>query len=77
MSAVMFSEVNAVLSEQGLTMKHGSVVDVTLIATQSSTKNQDKQRDVEMTQTLEGQSVVFWHKGAYRRPYGKRPCPYG
>lgn len=34
-----FAEVNAVLSEKGLSMKRGSVVDATLIAAPSSTKN--------------------------------------
>lgn len=51
----MFAEVDAVLYEKGLSMKYGSVVDATLIATPSSTKNKDKMRDPDMTQTKKPQ----------------------
>jgi len=49
-----------VLSEKGLSMKRGTVVDATLIAAPSSTKNKDKRRDPEMTQTRKGNQ---WHFG--------------
>ncbi len=35
-------------------MKCGTVVDATLVAAPSSTKNEDKKRDPEMTQTKKG-----------------------
>jgi IS5 family transposase len=54
LAVAIFAEVNAVLTEKGLSMKRGSVVDATLIAAPSSTKNQDKQRDPEMSQTKKG-----------------------
>ena len=41
-------------------MKRGTVVDATLIAAPSSTKNEDKKRDPEMTQTKKGNQ---WHFG--------------
>jgi IS5 family transposase len=43
-----------------LSMKRGTVVDATLIAAPSSTKNEDKKRDPEMTQTKKGNQ---WHFG--------------
>jgi IS5 family transposase len=54
LAVALFAEVNAVLSEKGLSMKRGSIVDATLIAAPSSTKNQDKQRDPKMSQTKKG-----------------------
>ena len=48
------------LSDKGLAMKHGTVVDAMLIAAPSSTKSQDRQRDPEMTQTKKGNQ---WHFG--------------
>lgn len=60
LAVVIFAEVNVVLSEKGLSMKRGTVVDATLIAAPSSTKNGDKKRDPEMTQTKKGNQ---WHFG--------------
>lgn len=60
LAAAIFAEVGAELSEKGLTMKCGTVVDATLIAAPSSTKNRDRRRDPEMTQTRKGNQ---WHFG--------------
>ncbi len=60
LAVAIFAEVGAVLSEKGLSMKRGTVVDATLIAAPSSTKNEDKKRDPEMTQTKKGNQ---WHFG--------------
>ncbi len=60
LAVAIFAEVNAVLSEKGFSMKRGTVVDATLIAAPSSTKNEDKKRDPEMTQTKKGNQ---WHFG--------------
>lgn len=49
LEVAIFAEVNVVLREKGQSMKCGSVVDATLIAAPSSTKNQDKKRDPEMS----------------------------
>jgi IS5 family transposase len=53
-------EVNALLIERGLLMSQGTLVDATLIAAPSSTKNQKHARDPEMHQTKKGNQ---WHFG--------------
>src|SRR5574340_1108971 len=52
--------VNAYLSRQGLLLKRGSIVDATIIAAPSSTKNATGERDPEMHQTKKGNQ---WHFG--------------
>lgn len=52
--------VNAILADKGLMLKQGTVVDATLIAAPSSTKNQNGERDPEMHQTKKGNQ---WHFG--------------
>jgi len=72
LAVAIFAEVNAVLNEKGLSMKRGSVVDATLIAAPSSTKNQDKQRDPEMSQTRKGNQWYFGMTNRRRRtPEGR------
>lgn len=56
----MFEAVNATLAAQGLLLKEGTVVDATLIAAPSSTKNSTGTRDPEMHQTQKGNA---WHFG--------------
>lgn len=53
-------EVNAMLIERGLLMSQGTLVDATLIAAPSSTKNREHARDPEMHQTKKGNQ---WHFG--------------
>src|SRR3990167_126435 len=43
--------VNAVLEKRGLLMKEGTIVDATIIAAPSSTKNDKQKRDPEMSST--------------------------
>lgn len=62
LAAAMFAEVSALLSEQGLSMKRGTVVDATLIAAPGSTKNQEKKRDPEMSQSKKGNQWYFGMK---------------
>jgi IS5 family transposase len=52
--------VNARLERKGLLLKKGSIVDATIIAAPSSTKNQQGERDPEMHQTKKGNQ---WHFG--------------
>ena len=52
--------VNTHLSRKGLLLKRGSIVDATIIAAPSSTKNSTGQRDPEMHQTKKGNQ---WHFG--------------
>ncbi len=59
----MLVEVNAMLLERGLLMSKGTLVDATLIAAPSSTKNQAHARDPEMHQTKKGNQWHFGLKG--------------
>ena len=59
--------VNDMLQAKGLMMKVGTVVDATLIAAPSSTKNRSGERDPEMHQTKKGNQWHFRHEGAHRR----------
>ena len=52
--------INAGLAQQGLMLKTGTVVDATIIAAPSSTKNKTGERDPEMRQTKKGKQ---WHFG--------------
>lgn len=56
----ILDEVNAHLGERSLLMREGTIVDATIIAAPSSTKNAKKERDPEMHQTRKGQE---WHFG--------------
>ena len=58
----ILEEVNALLSQRGLLLKVGTVVDATLIAAPSSTKNKDKERDAEMHSSKKGQQMYFGMK---------------
>ena len=51
LTQAMLVEINAMLIERGLLMSKGTLVDATLIAAPSSTKNQAHGRDPEMHQT--------------------------
>jgi IS5 family transposase len=51
LTEALFAEINAHLSEKGLTLKSGTIVDATIIHAPSSTKNRDKARDPEMSST--------------------------
>jgi len=54
--------VNAVLEKKGLLMKEGSIVDATIIAAPSSTKNDEQKRDPEMSSTKKGNQWYFGMK---------------
>jgi len=56
----VFEAVKAYLTEQGLLLAGGSIVDATIIHAPPSTKNQAKQRDPEMSSTKKGNT---WHFG--------------
>ena len=56
----IFKAINAYLTRKGLMLKRGSIVDATIIAAPSSTKNADGERDPEMHQTKKGNQ---WHFG--------------
>jgi len=58
----LFTAINADLTARGLLLREGTLVDATLIAAPSSTKNQEKQRDPEMHQTKKGNQWYFGMK---------------
>jgi IS5 family transposase len=60
LSLQILATVNATLTAKGLLLKSGTVVDATLIAAPSSTKNSSGERDPEMHQTKKGNQ---WHFG--------------
>jgi IS5 family transposase len=60
LTKALFEEINAHLAEQGLLMRAGTIVDATIIAAPSSTKNAGNTRDPEMHQAKKGNQ---WHFG--------------
>lgn len=56
----LFQEVVSLLSEHGLILREGTIVDATLIAAPPSTKNAARKRDPEMTSSKKGNQ---WHFG--------------
>jgi len=60
LGAEILSRVNSYLTRKGLMLKRGTIVDATIIAAPSSTKNADGERDPEMHQTKKGEQ---WHFG--------------
>jgi IS5 family transposase len=60
LTKAMFEVINAHLHQQGLLMRVGTVVDATIIAAPSSTKNASGERDPEMHQAKKGNQ---WHHG--------------
>ena len=56
----IFNEINAWLSDAGVLVKEGTLLDATIIEAPSSTKNKAGERDPEMHQTKKGNQ---WHFG--------------
>ena len=56
----IFEAVKAHLKANGMAMKQGTIVDATIIAAPSSTKNEKRERDPEMHQPCKGKQ---WHFG--------------
>ena len=56
----LFAQVVELFEAKGLILKKGSIVDSSIIAAPSSTKNQEKKRDEEAHQTKKGNT---WHFG--------------
>ena len=64
LGAAILAEVNARLTERGLLMRQGTVVDATIIVAPNSMKNSKGERDPEMHQAKKGNE---WH-------FGKQPA---
>ena len=58
----LFAKVGALLLANGMKLSGGTIVDATIIAAPSSTKNEDKARDPEMHQTKKGNQWYFGMK---------------
>lgn len=58
----ILNQVNELLIARGLLLKAGTVVDATLIAAPSSTKNKEHKRDPEMHSSQKGQQMYFGMK---------------
>ena len=70
LTAAMFAAVKTLLEDKHLLLKAGTIVDATIIAAPSSTKNATKTRDPEMKQTRKGKQWYFGmklHVGTDRR----------
>src|SRR6202011_2115132 len=60
LAPMIFDRISALLTRKGLMLKRGTIVDATIIAAPSSTKNASGERDPEMHQTKKGNQ---WHFG--------------
>jgi len=60
LTKALFDEINAHLAEQDLLMRAGTIVDASIIAAPSSTKNEGNTRDPEVQQAKKGNA---WHFG--------------
>jgi IS5 family transposase len=65
LGATLFDSVTQHLRTHGMTVSTGTIVDATIIAAPSSTKNATGTRDPEMHQTKKGQQWYFGMKGHF------------
>lgn len=59
----LFAAINEHLSRHGMTLSQGTIVDATIIAAPSSTKNRKRSRDPAMHRTKKGNQWHFGMKG--------------
>jgi IS5 family transposase len=69
-SQQIFEMVKAHYKANGMAMKQGTIIDATLIAAPSSTKNEKQERDPEMHQTKKGNQ--WYHRCAEGFAYGMK-----
>ena len=60
LTRALLAEVNAMLGQRGVLLREGTIIDATIIAAPSSTKNQTRARDPEMKQVKKANA---WHFG--------------
>jgi len=58
----IFEKTNRYLTDKGLLLREGTIVDATIITAPSSTKNKDRSRDQEMRSTRKGNQYYFGMK---------------
>jgi IS5 family transposase len=66
LTQAIFAAVASLLEERRLLLRSGTIVDATIIAAPSSTKNASAARDPEMKQTRKGRNWYFRHEAACR-----------
>jgi len=66
----LFQVTEQYLSERGLILSEGTIVDASIISAPSSTKNEKRERDPEMKQTKKGNQWQHWHRP--QRPDSQR-----
>jgi transposase, IS5 family len=71
MTKKLFDKTKRYLTEKGLLLREGTIVDATIITAPSSTKNQEKSRDPEMKQTKKGNQWYFGMKAHVGTDTGK------
>ena len=62
LTETIFATIHQYLSERGLVMRQGTLVDATILHAPSSTKNKANQRDPDMSQTKKGNQWYFGMK---------------
>ena len=67
----IFEKTQRYLTEKGLLLREGTIVDATIINAPSSTKNHDNARDKEMKQTKKGNQWYFGMKAHVGTDIGK------
>ena len=67
----IFEKTKRYLSEKGLLLREGTIVDATIISAPTSTKNQTNTRDKEMHQTKKGNQWYFGMKAHVGTDTGK------
>ena len=55
----LFAQVVALLTQRGLILKKGTIVDSTIIAAPSSTKNKEKKRDDAVVENKSGRKIQY------------------
>ena len=73
----LFTQVVKMLTAKGLILKKGTIVDSTIIAAPSATKNKDKARNPEAKSTKKGNNMALWLQSAYRCRQKQRVSAYG
>ena len=67
----IFEKTNRYLTDKGLLLREGTIVDATIITAPSSTKNKDQSRDKEMRSTRKGNQYYFGMKAHIGTGTGK------
>jgi IS5 family transposase len=62
LTEAIFAEIRNYLDDKGLLLKQGTIVDASMIAASPSTKNKEKKRDPEMSQTRKANQWYFGMK---------------